>query len=82
MNVTDINLHNTKGKTDLKAFVQVVLDGQLKITGLKLFSGTDGLYLSYPKNPKSKTNVCFAFPMSETFRIEIENKVIEKYENN
>jgi DNA-binding cell septation regulator SpoVG len=82
MKVTNVKLHKTQGKTTLKAFAQVVLDGQLKLTGLKLFESEIGLYLAYPRNPKSKTSLCFAFPMDESFRNEIENEVIEVYENN
>lgn len=82
MKVTNVKLHKTMGKTALKAFAQVVLDDQLKITGLKVFESERGLYLAYPRNPKSKTQLCFAFPMDEGFRHEIEKKVISEYENN
>jgi stage V sporulation protein G len=79
MLVTKIQVYPVDGNTTLKGFAQVTLDDAIKITGLKIFEGDNGLYLTYPRNPKSKKNLCFAFPIDVNLRRTIEEQVVTEF---
>lgn len=81
MKVTRVQIFPVDGETSLKCFAQVTLDDSIKITGLKVFSGQDGFYLTYPRNPKSKKNLCFVFPTNPALRKSIEKSVIAEFQN-
>jgi DNA-binding cell septation regulator SpoVG len=82
MKVTQVNVFPVEGKSELKAFAQVVIEDELKLTGLKLFGKGSEFYLTYPKNPKSKKDLCFSFPMSSRLKNHITEEVVKNYENN
>lgn len=79
MKITKIQIYPIKGSTALKGFAQVTLDDQIKITGIKIFNSQRGLYITYPRNPKSKKNLCFAFPTDKDLRSEIEESVVVEF---
>lgn len=81
MKVTAVNIFPIENSTtSLKAFVQVTLDDVLRLTGIKLFEGKNGDYISYPRNPKSKQNLCFMFPTNEDLRLEISDAVLDEWD--
>lgn len=68
-------------ESGLRGFAQVTLGGVLRLTGIKIFEGKKGdLYVSYPKNPKSKKNLCFMFPIEETFRNTLSDAILDAWE--
>lgn len=79
MKVSKIQIFPIESTTPLKGFAQVTLDDAIKITSLKIFDGPKGLYLTYPRNPKSKKNLCFAFPTDEKLRRNIEQSVVTEF---
>lgn len=80
LHVTNVQLFPVDKDTTLKAMVQITLNNVLKLTGLKLFEGTDSMYLRYPINPKSKKNLCYTFPLDKELRDYIQQEVIEEYD--
>lgn len=79
LKITNIQLFPVDKETTLKAIVQITFNDALKISGLKLFDGQDGMYLRYPINPKSLKRMCFSFPIDYDFRKQIESDVIDEY---
>ena len=43
-------LKETMGKT--RAFARVVINEQLQLTGLRIIDGSNGLFVSYPNDPR------------------------------
>lgn len=81
LHVTNVQLYPVNESVSLKAIVQVTFNNVLKIAGLKLFEGDEGMYLRYPTNPKSKKKLCYAFPLDADLRTYIQEEVIEEYYN-
>jgi DNA-binding cell septation regulator SpoVG len=80
MQVTNIAIFPIDNSTTaLKGFAQVTLDGVLRLTGIKIFEGDKGPYISYPKNSKSKQNLCFMFPTDKDLREHISKEIIDEY---
>jgi DNA-binding cell septation regulator SpoVG len=86
--VTRVQIYKVESETNLKAFVQVSLgiinpDGDnhhlIKLTGLKLFEGPAGMNIAYPRNPSSKQNLCFAFPIDSDLRHRIADAAEDEY---
>lgn len=81
MKITAVNIFPIEDSTtSLKGFAQVTLDGVLRLTGIKIFEGETGAYVSYPKNPKSKQNLCFVFPIDKELREHISNEILDEWE--
>lgn len=81
MQITNIAIFPIDNSTTaLKGFAQVTLDGVLRLTGIKIFEGDKGSYISYPKNPKSKQNLCFVFPTDKDLREQISDAILDEWE--
>lgn len=68
-------------KNNLKAFVQVELDSELMLTGLRLIKGSKGLFLSMPSQKWASDEEYhdIFFPITADFREELTDAVIEAY---
>lgn len=75
-----INLFNKKNN-NLKAFVQVELDSELVLTGIKLVKGNKGLFLGMPsqKWDSDEEYHDIYFPITGEFREELTEAVIDAY---
>lgn len=81
MKVTAVNVFPIENSTtSLLGFAQVTLDNVLRLTGIKIFDGDKGSYVSYQKNPKSKQNLCFVFPIDKDLREDISNAILDEYD--
>ena len=81
MKVTNVALYPIDNSTTaLKGFAQVTLDGVLRLTGIKIFEGDNGPYISYPKNPKSKQSLCFMFPTDKALRDHISDEILNEWD--
>lgn len=83
--VTQVQVFPFKDSVNLghvKALVQIVLNDQLVIRGLRVMGGENGLFVSYPLDPFFKgeefRSVCN--PITRQLREHIETCVIEKYQ--
>jgi stage V sporulation protein G len=82
LEITHINIFPIKeAQGKLRAFVRIVLNNQLQLTGMRLYDGSNGLFLSYPIETTAKTDEYrqVFYPLSKELRAEIEKTVIEKY---
>jgi len=80
--ITDIKVYpfkNSDGK--VKAFAQIVLNGSLKISGIKVIEGENGLFIGYPAE-KSKDGKYFdiVHPVTREGKNFIQDVVLANYE--
>lgn len=81
MQVTNVSIFPIDNSTTaLKGFAQITLDGVLRLTGIKIFEGDNGPYVSYPKNPKSKQSLCFMFPTDKALRDHISDEILNEWD--
>ena len=66
----------------IKGLAEVVLNDALKIRGLRIMDGENGLFVAYPFDPFCKDGDyrSIVFPMTRELREHIENVVLEKYQ--
>lgn len=82
MKITNIQVYPVKepnGK--LRAYARVLLDDQLQLTGLRLYDGVGGLFVSYPNDPNHKGEDYrqLYYPVTRELRDLIEQAVIAEY---
>ncbi|MFI3326851.1 MAG: SpoVG family protein [Clostridia bacterium] len=76
VNITKMEIQN------LKAFVSVVIENKIVITGIKIIQGKKGLFLSMPsyKNKDGEyKDYCFVIDKDE--RKKLEDLIFKKYES-
>lgn len=68
-----------KGK--LRAFARVLLGDQLQLTGLRVYDGANGLFVSYPNDPahKGEDYKQLFYPVTRELRDAIEKQVLAEY---
>lgn len=83
--ITDVviyPLRNTPtSDSKLKAFARVVLNDQFIISGLRIFEGKNGLFISFPQeyNKKEEKGYDVCFPITAEFRQYIMDQVLSQY---
>jgi stage V sporulation protein G len=67
---------------NMLGLANVVLNDQLKISGLRIMDSVNGLFVGYPPNPlyKGEDLRSSVFPITRALREHIENCVLEKYQ--
>lgn len=70
---------DSKGK--VKAFAQIVLNQAMRMTGLKIIEGANGLFVGYPSE-KGKDGEFYSIynPINRESRNLIQDAVLESYE--
>ena len=80
MEVTDVTI-SLLDEEKLRAFVNVVLDGEFVIHGLKVIRGRNGFFVSMPsRRLPDGTYRDIAHPITSECRQRIEKAVLEEYE--
>jgi len=66
----------------LKAFARICLNDSLQLTGLRVYQGTNGLFVSYPNDPnyKGEDYKQIYYPVKRELRELIEKEVLAEYE--
>ena len=80
MQITDIKVRKLFNEGPMKAIVSVTFDGQLAVHDIKVINARDKFFIVMPsrKNPDD-TYRDIAHPINAQFRTELENAVIEAY---
>lgn len=83
LNVTDVKVCPLYVKmSNIKGLATIVFNDQFIVRGLRVMDGENGLYVGYPNDPFYKgedfRTVCQ--PISKQLREHIENRVLEKYQ--
>lgn len=65
----------------LRAFVRCLLNDQIQLTGLKIYDGSQGLFVSYPNDPthKGEDYRQLFYPITRPLRDEIEKAALAEY---
>ena len=82
MNITKIEVAPIEDFTKkLKAYVSVQLDDELQLTGLRIYQGSSGLFVSYPNSLNLEVYDLkqLFYPMTMEFREKVELAVLAKY---
>lgn len=66
----------------VKAIVNIVLNDQIKVRGLRVMDGESGLFVGYPNDPfyKGDDFRSIVYPLTAELRHHIEKRVLEKYD--
>lgn len=84
MNITKVQIHfNKKPETNIKAFADIIIDGEFIIRNLTIFKdpNTGYHYVNMPsKKLISGERQDIAHPINDKCRQYIENKVLDEYE--
>lgn len=81
--VTDVRISPIfEGLTHIKALAEIVFNDQLIVRGLRIMEGSMGLYVGYPIDPffNGEDLRCIAQPITRKLRENIENCILEKYQ--
>ncbi len=89
MNITQVKIYRLEASKVL-ALASITLDNEFVVSGLRVLSGQNGMWVSMPSkknkegtvnkdgSPKPYSDVCF--PITREAREEIQNAVISKYD--
>ncbi|MDR2551738.1 MAG: septation regulator SpoVG [Treponema sp.] len=82
MKVTDIRVRKVSGEGKLKAYVTVTFDDCFVVHNVKIIEGKSGVFIAMPSR---KTRVGeykdVAHPINPSFRGELQQKILEKYDS-
>jgi stage V sporulation protein G len=82
LTVTKISIYpitNTTGK--LKALARIVLNDAMQLTSLRIYEGSNGLFVSYPVESDTSGDDFrqLFYPTSKEVREMIENAILDQY---
>lgn len=75
-------LREASKASKLKGLARICIEDSLQLTGLRIYQGTNGLFVSYPNDPnhKGEDYKQLYYPVQAELRREIEKAVLESYE--
>lgn len=82
MQVTNLQVYPIREHSGrLRAYARVVLDNALQLTGLRVYDGNNGLFVSYPNDPNYRGDDYrqIFYPVTQELREHIEQKVLGEY---
>lgn len=81
--VTEVKIKPYKGKGSLVAFADVVFNDSLRVNGVKVLDGRNGLFVNMPSNKIEKDGEVewrdIVFPINKESRKEIQDNVLAAY---
>lgn len=81
MEITEVRIYLVNNNDKLKAFANVTFDDCFLVGGLRVISGSNGLFVSYPSRKlKNGTFKDIVHPLNNDTRKLIEDKVLVAYE--
>ena len=82
IDVTETKVYPFKStKTKIRAFVHIVLNGALRLGGLKVIEGENGLFVAYPSEKGKDGNFYNIFnPITKESRSVIQDAVLNDYD--
>lgn len=81
MTVTHCSVFTTNTEGKLKAFARIVINDQLQLTSLRIYDGVNGLFVSYPNDPRHKGHDYrqLFYWITKDSRDEAERVILEEY---
>jgi stage V sporulation protein G len=81
LNITDIRINKVEGDDKLKAFAALVFDDCFLVGDLRVVESEEGFFVAMPSRRKRDGSFKdIAYPLNNTLREEIEEKVLLAYE--
>ncbi|NWJ39540.1 MAG: septation protein SpoVG family protein [Geothrix sp.] len=81
LNITDIRITKVEGDDKLKAFAALVIEDCFLVGDLRVVEGEDGYFVAMPSRRKRDGSFKdIAYPLNNTLREVIEEKVLLAYE--
>jgi stage V sporulation protein G len=81
LNITDIRINKIEGDEKLRAFAGLVIDDCFLVGDLRVVEGEDGYFVAMPSRRKRDGSFKdIAYPLNNSLREEIEEKVLLAYE--
>ena len=81
MEITDIRVRKVAGEGKLKAYVTVTFDDCFVVHNVKIIEGKTGVFIAMPsRKTRAGEYKDVAHPIHPEFRTELQNKILEKYE--
>lgn len=77
--ITACKVTPVAGSGLLRAYATVELNGQFRVSGLRLCESRYGLQLQYPNDPMDKEFHCVCEPLTKNFYQRMESVVINAY---
>ena len=82
MKITEVKVFPVEGGGRLKAYATLVFDDCFIVRDLKVIEGDKGLFVSMPsRRRKDGTFRDIVHPLNSETRTEVENKVVEEFNN-
>lgn len=85
MKITEVNIKPITGKGKLVAFVDIIIDNALKVTGLKIVNGSNGLFISMPSTSYEKDGQKeykdIVYPINKETRKDIIDSILKAYKD-
>lgn len=79
MKITEVSV-NLRDEERLKAFVNITFDDVFVVRGLKVIAGNRGLFVCMPsRRTDENSHRDIAHPISNEFRQEIEQRVLDEF---
>lgn len=82
--VTNVSVFLFNGEQGrLKGVARIVLNDAIQLTGLRIYEGTNGEFVSYPNDPyyKGEEYRQLFYPISKELRDEIQGAIMKQYYN-
>lgn len=78
-NVSVFLFNGNEGK--LRGVVRVVLSDEIQLTGLRIYEGSNGIFVSYPNDPyyKGEEYRQLFYPVSKALRDHIQTEILKSY---
>jgi len=85
MNITDVQIifpYKNDIRNKLKCFVNIIFDEVFIVRNLRIIEGSNGFFVVMPNHKKKDGSFQdIAHPLTNIFRQQIDDKVLEAYEN-
>jgi stage V sporulation protein G len=82
MSITEVKVRPVESEGKIKAMASITFDECFVVTGLKVMSGSNGLFVAMPSRKTAEgeyKDICF--PVSKETRAYIQEQVLTKYNN-
>ena len=82
LEITDVIIFPVKKKDGtLKAFVKVIINDQLIISGIRIVEGRNGPFICFPQETNERDGKCFhvCFPITAELRSYMSDQILSQY---
>jgi stage V sporulation protein G len=82
LEITNVTVFPVLNEGKFKAFARICLNDALQLTSLRVYQGTNGLFVSYPNDPNYKGDDYkqLFYPITREFREIVEKTILDKYQ--